>query len=174
MGYGLMYKKGKKTYYSTNTGLIGSWSDDIERAAEIVQEVNAVKAAKSMYKDGFEHQIHVVYITKVPMQMIQVPMPEKKTGFVIVDTDKMNKKKRFYSGAKKPQYFRYNSVDVVQSATTFKTEKEAQKTLDAMVQYFIESADYEDAYNARHHRTNTNWYREHLEHVQAFYQIQEL
>lgn len=172
MGYGLMHKKGKKSYYSTNTNYTTSWSDDIENAAEIVQKVNAEKAARSLYKSGFDKQIYVVYITKVPMQMTEVPMPAEKTGFCIFNI----KDGTYYNGAKKPRYFGYYNNGVLQSATTFKSAKEAQSTLDTLLAEYLKTADDEDESNARRSRNDYrhNTYRDLYENAKQNYVVKEL
>ena len=48
----------------------------------------------------------------------------------------------YYTGAKKPTTFRINGFDVLTRASTFKTEKEAQKCLDAVLALINEEIEY--------------------------------
>ena len=142
MGFGIMYFKGteRKKMYSTNTNMKNYFSEDIERAAKIVQKKNAEAAVRSMYRDGFKEQLYVVEIIQVPARLYEVPMPEEKSGWVIVDP--LMYRGEYYTGAKKPSQFRLSGFGVRASTTTFKTEKEAQKCLDAILVLIDEDIVY--------------------------------
>lgn len=133
MGYGIMYFDGteRTKMYSTNTNMKNHFSEDIERAAKIVQKKNAEAAVRSMYRDGFKEQLYVVEIIQVPARLYEIPMLPEKEGWVIVDPLKY--RGEYYNGAKKPSTFRISGFGVLASTTTFKTEKEAQKCLDSVL-----------------------------------------
>lgn len=152
MGFGIMYFKGteRTKMYSTNTNMKNYFSEDIERAAKIVQKKNAEAAVRSMYRDGFKEQLYVVEIIQVPARLYEIPMLPEKEGWVIVDPLKY--RGEYYTGAKKPSTFRINGFGVLASTTTFKTEKEAQKCLDAVLMLIEDDLVY---YNKElNHRPN--------------------
>lgn len=151
MGYGIMYFKGKSRtkMYSTNTSMKGSFSDDIERAAKIVQKKNAEAAVRSLYRDGFKEQLYVVEIIHVPARLYEVPKPAEKEGFVIFDPTNSRNRGGYYSAAKKPSKFSMYGFSVLEGATTFKTEKEAQKCLDAIIPMLDEDIEYYTKEEAR-------------------------
>lgn len=142
MGYGIMYYKGaeRKKMYCTNTNMKNCFSDDIERAAKIVQKKNAEAAVRAMYRDGVKEQLYVVELVHVPIRLYEVPMPEEKSGWVIVDPLKY--RGEYYTGAKKPSQFRLSGFGVLASAATFKTEKEAQKCLDTILVLIEKDIEY--------------------------------
>lgn len=152
MGFGIMYFKGKSRtkMYSTNTSMKDSFSDNIERAAKIVQKKNAEAAVRSLYRDGFKEQLYVVEIIHVPARLYEVTKPPAKEGYVIVCPTITNRG-IYYNGAKKPSKFSMYSFDVLESSTTFKTEKDAQKCYDAVMKYVQEDVQY---YTEEHKRTN--------------------
>ena len=150
MGFGIMYFKGTKKMYSTNTGMNHYWSDDIERAAKIVQKKNAEKAVRSLYRDGVKEQLYVVEILQVPAVLHKIKKPDEKTGYVIVDPTQ-TRRGIYYSGAKKPSTFRSSGFSVLESASTFKTEKEAQKCLDTLMVHIDDAIKY---YEDEHRRVN--------------------
>lgn len=142
MGYGIMYfdSTTRKKMYSTNTNMTWQFSEDIERAAKIVQKKNAEAALRAMYRNGNKEQLYVVEIIHVPVRFYEVPIPDEKTGWVIVDP--LMYRGEYYTGAKKPSTFRINGFDVLTRASTFKTEKEAQKCLDAILVLIDEDIVY--------------------------------
>lgn len=142
MGYGIMYfdSTTRKKMYSTNTNMTWQFSEDIERAAKIVQKKNAEAALRAMYRNGNKEQLYVVEIIHVPVRFYEVPMPDEKSGWVIVDP--LMYRGEYYTGAKKPSTFRTSGFGVLSSATTFKTEKEAQKCLDAVLVHIDDDIEY--------------------------------
>lgn len=142
MGFGIMYYKGteRKKMYCTNTNMTGYFSEDIENAAKIVQKKNAEAAVRSMYRDGMKEQLYVVEIIHVPARLYEIPMLPEKEGWVIVDP--LMYRGEYYTGAKKPSTFRINGFDVLTRATTFKTEKEAQKCLDSVLVHIDDDIEY--------------------------------
>lgn len=142
MGFGIMYVDSttRKKMYSTNTNSIRYFNEDIEQAAKIVQKKNAEAAVRSMYRNGCKEQLYVVEIIHVPARFYEVPMPDEKTGWVIVDPLKY--RGEYYTGAKKPSTFRISGFDILSRASTFKTEKEAQKCLDTILVLIDEDIAY--------------------------------
>lgn len=130
----------RKKMYSTNTNSIRYFNEDIEKAAKIVQKKNAEAAVRTMYRDGFKEQLYVVEIIHVPARFYEVPMLPEKEGWVIVDP--LMYRGEYYTGAKKPSTFRINGFGVLSSATTFKTEKEAQKCLDTVLVHIDDDIEY--------------------------------
>lgn len=142
MGFGIMYYEGtaRKKMYCTNTNMLGYFSEDIENAAKIVQKKNAEAAVLTMYRNGFKEQLYVVEIIHVPARFYEVPMLPEKEGWVIVDP--LMYRGEYYTAAKKPSTFRTTGFGVKERASTFKTEKEAQKCLDAVLVLIDEDIEY--------------------------------
>lgn len=163
MSYGIVYFKGtnKTKQYCTNTNYINSWSNDIERAALMVQKSSAERAVKKMYTSGFKEQLYVVLVEKMPVQFSEIPMPSAKTGYVIIFSNEPPDR-YYYTGPKKSRSYSYHLRGVLESATTFKTEKAAQETLEAYLKDHKEFAE-----DNTQHYTYTKTYHSEKEHMKV-------
>lgn len=157
MGFGIMYYDGKTKMYSTNTNYSNHWSSDIEKAAKIVQQSNAINAAKQMYKNGVQETLHVVEIINVPARFEEIEKPPTKVGYVVFFDNLIGE--NYFSGPKKSKYRTFATFGVLESSTTFKTEKEAIAKLEYILENAKIAAQEEVDDNVRYKRCGTYYKR---------------
>lgn len=147
MGYALIWVKDDGTkMYCTNTHYIDSFSDDIENCSEIIQQVNAEKAAKNLVKHGLYDQmpsgkLYVATVVRMALPLTEIEPQKKLSGYII--ESEFDGVLYQYRGAKKPAWcrpglFRDNGT----KPTVFKTEKEALKLIQLIINDYRNS--YED------------------------------
>lgn len=164
MGYGIQYKCNDGSNYYCNSSRFAEFSEDINNIAEFAQKKTAEKVAKEFTKSSdLEEEfgsgkLFVIQIVKVPLQVQEVPLIKRKPGFRIYSKEQ----NEYYKGSKKPKYFTYhNNFDELHCSTVFKSEKEAQKTIDAMID------DYHDY--AYKYDPSDKHYEQHVQSYEPYY-----
>ncbi|WEM33460.1 hypothetical protein EJP02_399 [Escherichia phage EJP2] len=134
--FSIMYKDENNQPQYLESSRFYSWTDDLDDAAKFAQEKTAEKEVKKMYKNGFDEQLYVVSVKCVAMSLNTVKMPPMKNGY----TFWLSVTEEFYRGPKKN--FGFSSFSTAVSACTiFKTEEEAEKTMQEYIQFL------QDCYN---------------------------
>ncbi|WPJ50142.1 hypothetical protein RCIP0023_00094 [Klebsiella phage RCIP0023] len=137
MGYGIQYKcNDGKDYYCTSSSFV-TFSENIESIAEFAQQKTALKIAKGFTKstdmeaEFGEGKLFVIKVVKVPLQIEEVQLVKLKPGYRIYSEEE----EEYYKGSKKStkRFGYHNNFDELHCSTVFKTEKEAQKTIDAIL-----------------------------------------
>lgn len=136
-GLMLVNSDGSKEYV-TNTGR-GNVSDSIDNIALLAQKKTAENAAKALLKsewlDDFpDSELYVIEILKVAVNPEKIDKPEKKSGYAIEYGDpddgivyyRSSKTKKYYSAS-------YDFGSSRSTVTIFKSEKEAQKVINMIV-----------------------------------------
>lgn len=141
MKYGIRvtYDDGRVTYVSS-TRFKAVENDSITEMALFVQKDSAVKAVKTIRKDGGEPEnatLDVIGITFSVCDVIEVERPPTVSGFIIVvEKPEHFVKRQYFNGTKKTGvYPQYNSFGTaITRATVFANEKTAKLRLESLVQ----------------------------------------
>lgn len=147
--FGIQYitDSGEEYYCTGQYGL--QFSCDINNVQEYVSQENAKKIANNLNKsyDLMSHfgkgKLYVIEVIKIPMQREHIQIKTIKPGYRIVWDN--NGSDVFYNGPKKTKYsFGFRIFGELHRSTVFKSEKEAQNTINAI------QKNYEEYYKKNH------------------------
>lgn len=149
MIYGIMYMTSdNKRMYCTSTRY-ASFSDDINEMAALAQFSTAERELKRQIKNNnipIDCKAYVIKTERVPYDYVSVTLEKREPGFTIEYIDK-NNKELYYSGNKNSNDIRNSSWNTKLNCTIFKTEKLAQKKLDAYIEKLKEVVEYSKKYD---------------------------
>lgn len=156
--FGIQYicKDGTEWFCTGQRGLQAS--NDIDDAQEYVSRDNAMRVAKewnksySLVEEFGAGRLFVIELVKLPVQKDEIELKSAKPGFRITFND------LYFNGAKKSNNYYFNLFNTLHQSTVFKTEKEAQKTLNAVI------ADYKQSWE-RCGDTYKKYYDEALQYT---------
>lgn len=149
--FGILYKCNDGRDYYCTSSRFAHFSEDIESIAEFAQQKTAEKIANHFTKtNDFEElygtgKLLVIKVVKVPLSLKEIQLIKLKSGYRIYSEEN----DEYYSGNKNPKSFNHLNLDDLHCSTVYKSEKEAQKTIDAMIKEFYDYAfnTYEPGHN---------------------------
>jgi|AGFT01.1.fsa_nt_gi hypothetical protein len=181
-GLMLIDSDGSKEYVTNTTR--GSVSEDIDNIALLAQKKTAENAAKSLLKSEWldnypDAELYVIEVLKIAVNPEKMDKPIKKSGYAIEYGDP-DDGIVYYRSAKTKKYYSasYDFGPSRSTVTIFKSEKEAQKVIDMIVNY-VRSCESEDdekrsKWGNRSYSHHFNTYKERNDHLESNMRIVKL